>query len=201
MDDRFGAVIAAIDSANFQDPNRIDVGGRSEPVELAYGRRMSKMLDRFRPEASEALKIAARAQHIERWTSSRADYPEGRVGYLRWRTDLKNYHAQRAGELMGQCGYSSEIIARVQSLIRKERLKYDAEAQALEDVICLVFLEHYFEDFANKHAEEKVIDILRKTWAKMSEKGQGEALTLALVPAAQELLTRALGVTLPERES
>jgi hypothetical protein len=201
MDDRFGAVIAAIDSANFRDPNRIDVGGRSEPVELAYSRRMSKMLDRFRPEASEALKIAARAQHIERWTSSRADYPEGRVGYLRWRTDLKNYHAQRAGELMGQCGYSSEIIARVQSLIRKERLKYDAEAQALEDVICLVFLEHYFEDFANKHVEEKVIDILRKTWAKMSEKGQRAALTLALVPAAQELLTRALGVTLPERES
>jgi hypothetical protein len=93
MDDQFGAVIAAIDSANFRDPNRIDIGGRSEPVELAYSRRMSKMLDRFRPEASEALKIAARAQHIERWTSSRADYPEGRVGYLRWRTDLKNYKA------------------------------------------------------------------------------------------------------------
>jgi hypothetical protein len=201
MDDRFGAVIAAIDSVNFRDPNRIDVGGRSEPVELAYSRRMSKMLDQFRPEASEALKIAARAQHIERWTSSRADYPDGRVGYLRWRTDLKNYHAQRAGELMGQCGYGSDIIARVQSLIRKERLKYDAEAQALEDVICLVFLEHYFEDFANKHAEEKVIDILRKTWAKMSEEGQAAALTLALAPAAQELLTRALGETLPERKS
>jgi hypothetical protein len=201
MDDRFGAVIAAIDSVNFRDPNRIDVGGRSEPVELAYSRRMSKMLDQFRPEASEALKIAARAQHIERWTSSRADYPDGRVGYLRWRTDLKNYHAQRAGELMGQCGYGSDIIARVQSLIRKERLKYDAEAQALEDVICLVFLEYYFADFANKHAEEKVIDILRKTWAKMSEEGQAAALTLALAPAAQELLTRALGETLPERKS
>jgi len=201
MDDRFGVVIAAIDSANVRDPNRIDVGGRSEPVELAYSCRMSKMLDRFRPEASEALKIAVRAQHIERWTSSRVNYPEGRVGYLRWRTDLKNYHAQRAGELMEQCGYSSEVIARVQSLIRKERLKYDTEAQALEDVTCLVFLEHYFEDFANKHAEEKVIDILRKTWAKMSEEGQAAARTLALAPAAQELLTRALGVTLPERES
>jgi hypothetical protein len=201
MDDRFGAVIAAIDSVNFRDPNRIDVGGLSEPVELAYSRRMSKMLDQFRPEASEALKIAARAQHIERWTSSRADYPDGRVGYLRWRTDLNNYHAQRAGELMGQCGYGSDIIARVQSLIRKERLKYDAEAQALEDVICLVFLEYYFADFANKHAEEKVIDILRKTWAKMSEEGQAAALTLALAPAAQELLTRALGETLPERKS
>ena len=198
MDDRFGAVIAAIDSANLRDPNRIDVGGRSEPVELAYSRRMSKMLDRFRPEASEALKIAARAQHIERWRSSRVNYPEGRVGYLRWRTDLKNYHAQRAGELMGQCGYSSEIIARVQSLIRKERLKYDTEAQALEDVICLVFLEDYFMDFAQKHAEEKVIEILRKTWAKMSEEGQAAALTLPLSPAAQELLTRAFD---PKRES
>ena len=198
MEDRFGAVIAAIDSANSQDPNRVDVGGRSEPVELAYGRRMSRMLDRFRPEASEALKIAARAQHIERWTSLRATYPEGRVGYLRWRTDLKNYHAQRAGELMKDCGYSSEMIARVQSLIRKERLKYDTEAQALEDVICLVFLEDYFMDFAQKHAEEKVIEILRKTWAKMSEEGQAAALTLALSPAAQELLTRAFDL---KRES
>lgn len=201
MEDRFGAVVAAIDSANSQDPNRVDVGGRSEPVELAYGRRMSRMLDRFRPEASEALKIAARAQHIERWTSSRETYPEGRVGYLRWRTDLKNYHAQRAGELMKDCGYSSEMIARVQSLIRKERLKYDTEAQALEDVICLVFLEDYFMNFAQKHAEEKVIDILRKTWTKMSEEGQTAALTLALSPAAQELLTRALGPNLPKRKS
>jgi hypothetical protein len=153
---------------------------------------MSRMLERFRPEASEALKIAARAQHIERWTSPRANYPEGRVGYLRWRTELKNYHAQRAGELMGQCGYGSEIIARVQSLVRKERLKYDDEAQALEDVICLVFLEDYFVDFAAKHAEEKVIDILRKTWAKMSKEGQAAALKLVLPPAALELLTRAL---------
>jgi hypothetical protein len=193
MNDRFDAVIAAIDSANSQDPNKIAADGCSEPGELAYGRRMSRMLDRLRPEASEALKIAARAQHIERWTSPRANYPEGRVGYLRWRTDLKNYHARRAGELMAQCGYGSEIIARVQSLIRKERLKYDAEAQALEDVICLVFLEDYFVDFAAKHEEEKVIDIVRKTWAKMSKDGQAAALKLALAPAAQRLLTRALG--------
>jgi hypothetical protein len=200
MDDRFSAVIAAIDSANSRDPNMIAVGGRSEPAELAYGLRMSRMLDRFRPEASEALKIAARAQHIERWTSSRANYPEGRVGYLRWRTDLKNYHAQRAGELMGHCRYSSEMISRVQSLIRKERLKYDAEAQALEDVICLVFLEDYLVDFAAKHAEDKVIDIVRKTWAKMSKEGQAAALKLALAPAAQELLTRTLGPILHKRE-
>ena len=93
---------------------------------------------------------------------------------------------------MGHCGYSSEIIARVQSLIRKERLKYDAEAQYLEDVICLVFLEDYFVDFAAKHAEEKVIDIVRKTWAKMSKQGQTAALKLTVAPAAQELLTRAL---------
>jgi len=192
MDDRYHAVIAAIDLANSRDPNMIAAGEHSEPGELAYGRRMSRMLDRFRPEASEALKIAARAQHIERWTSPRANYPEGRVGYLRWRTELKNYHARRAGELMGQCGYGSEIIARVQSLVRKERLKYDAEAQALEDVICLVFLEDYFVDFAAKHAEEKVIDILRKTWAKMSKEGQAAALKLVMPPAALELLTRAL---------
>ena len=195
MDDRYHAVIAAIDAANSRDPNMIAAGEHSEPAELAYGRRMSRMLDRFRPEASEALKIAARAQHIERWTSPRASYPEGRVGYLRWRTELKNYHARRAGELMARCGYGSEIIARVQSLVRKERLKYDTEAQALEDVICLVFLEDYFVDFAAKHADEKVIDILRKTWAKMSKEGQAAALKLVMPPAALELLTRALRQT------
>jgi hypothetical protein len=193
MDVRFDSVIAAIDAANSQDPNKIAVDGHSEPGELAYGQRMSRMLDRFCPEASEALKIAARAQHIERWRSSRADYPEGRVGYLRWRTDLKNYHAQRAGEVMGQCGYGSEMIARVQSLIRKERFKHDAEAQALEDVICLVFLEDYFVDFAAKHAEEKVIEIVRKTWVKMSKEGQAAALKLAVEPTTQKFLTRALG--------
>jgi hypothetical protein len=128
----------------------------------------------------------------ERWQSPRSSYPEGRIGYLRWRTDLQKHHAARAGQLMAECGYDSEAIARTQALLRKERLKYDAEAQALEDVVCLVFLEHYLADFAAKHDEAQVIAILRKTWIKMSAKGQSAALELALPRSARQLLDRAL---------
>jgi hypothetical protein len=192
MDERFCKIMAAIDAANACDPNRVAVDGGFHPAEAVYSRRMSVMLDRIYPEASELLKIAARAQHIERWTSPRSSYPEGRLGYLRWRTELKNRHAVRTAELMAQCGYGSEAIARVQSLVRKERLKYDAEAQALEDVACLVFLEDYFADFAPKHEEAKVIDILRKTWVKMSENAQAAALELDLPAPAREMVARAL---------
>lgn len=194
MNDRFAKVIAAIDAANASDPNRMTVNGRSEASETIYSRRMNAMLDRIYPDASEVLKVAARAQHIERWTTPRSSYPDGRVGYLRWRTDLKNYHARRAGELMAECGYGSEWIARAQSLIRKEKLKYDTEAQALEDVICLVFLEDYFADFAPKYDEAKVIDILRKTWIKMSPKAQSAALRLELPEQARGLIERALKI-------
>lgn len=197
MNDRFVKVIAAIDAANASDPSKVTVDGRREPSEVVYSRRMSAMLDRVYPDASELLKVAARAQHIERWTSPRSSYPDGRIGYLRWRTDLKNYHAVRAGELMGKFGYDSESIARAQSLIRKERLKYDAEAQALEDVICLVFLEDYFAEFAPRHDEAKVIDILRKTWAKMSPKAQAAALALDLPEGARSLVARALSIEDP----
>jgi Domain of unknown function (DUF4202) len=192
MNDRFAKIIAAIDAANASDPMQMTVNGRREPSEIVYSRRMSAMLDRIYPDATEVLKIAARAQHIERWTSPRTSYPAGRIGYLRWRTDLKNYHASRAGELMGECGYGSEAIIRTQSLIRKEKVKYDAEAQALEDVICLVFLEDYFANFAPKYDEAKVIDILRKTWIKMSPTAQSAALHLDLPEQARRLVERAL---------
>jgi hypothetical protein len=192
MSERFVRVLEAIDAANSFDPNWVTVDGLKQPAEVAYSRRMSALLDRIYPDASELLKIAARAQHIERWKTPRSAYDEGRIGYLRWRTDLKNYHALRTGELMAACGYEGEAIARTQSLIRKERLKYDAEAQALEDVICLVFLEDYFADFASKHDDAKVIDILRKTWIKMSPKAQHAALELKLPPPAHGLLELAL---------
>jgi hypothetical protein len=200
MSERFVRVLEAIDAANSFDPNCITVDGLQQPSEVAYSRRMSVMLDRLYPDASELLKIAARAQHIERWKTPRSTYDEGRIGYLRWRTDLKNYHALRTGELMVACGYEGEAIARTQSLIRKERLKYDAEAQALEDVICLVFLEDYFADFASKHDDAKVIDILRKTWIKMSPKAQQAALDLKLPAPAQSLLERAIPAADTETE-
>src|SRR5271166_713208 len=135
--ERFAAVIAHIDAANARDPNRVEIDGRLEPAELVYGRRMSETLARIAPDASEHLRIAARGQHIERWTSPRKNYPEGRAGYLRWRKHLQEFHATRVGEIMAAAGYQTDDIARVRSLIRKERLKSDADAQLLEDVVCV----------------------------------------------------------------
>ncbi|MCB9477933.1 MAG: DUF4202 domain-containing protein [Deltaproteobacteria bacterium] len=186
------SIFTLIDQANAKDPNVESVDGKDVPKEWIYGRRMSESLDNFAPDASEALKIAARAQHIERWTSPRADYPDGKVGYHQWRNELKKFHAERAGELMAEAGYDEATIARTQFLIRKEKLKSDPETQTLEDVVCLVFLEYYFEPFAAQHPDEKVIDILQKTWRKMSPAGHEAALRLPLSDKAKDLVGRAL---------
>ncbi|MCB9488189.1 MAG: DUF4202 domain-containing protein [Deltaproteobacteria bacterium] len=191
-DNRLARVVELIDRANAHDPNTEPVDGQDAPKEWIYGRRMSAALEKFAPDASEALKIAARAQHIERWTSPRTDYPEGKIGYHQWRNDLKKFHAQRAGELMAEVGYDETTIARTQFLIRKEKLKSDSETQALEDVVCLVFLEFYFEPFAAQHPDDKVIDILQKTWRKMSPAGHDAALALPLSQEAKALVGRAL---------
>jgi hypothetical protein len=131
---RLAQAVAAIDAANALDPHTIDVEGKREPAELVYGRRMSATLGRISPQASEHLRIAVRGQHIERWTSPRKAYAEGRVGYLKWRKDLQDFHARRLGEIMAAAGYGEDEIGRVGALVRKERLKLDAEAQTLEDV-------------------------------------------------------------------
>jgi hypothetical protein len=189
---RYEEAVSRIDFANSQDPNLEIVDGESIPKELAYGRRMSTWLDRLYPDASEPLRLAARSQHIQRWSIARSSYPMDRRGYLRWRTDLKNFHADTAGAILRECGYDDDVIARVQSLLRKEALRENPETQALEDVACLVFLENYFAGFATQHDDEKVIDIVRKTWAKMSERGHQAALTIDLPEAAKSLVLRAL---------
>jgi hypothetical protein len=189
---QLAGVIAAIDAANARDPHMIEVAGRREPAELVYGRRMSETLARIAPEASEPLRIAVRGQHIERWTSPRQAYPEGRVGYLKWRKDLQEFHAKRVGEIMAGAGYGADPIARVGALIRKERLKSDAEAQMLEDVACLVFLAHYLDEFMGKTDRDKLAGILAKTWNKMSAFGHEQALKLALPPAVPALLEQGL---------
>jgi len=191
-DARLDAAIAAIDAANAEDPNAETVGGKRVPKELAYARRMTAWLDRLAPDASEALRLAIRAQHIRRWTVPRDGYPMDRQGYHRWRTALARFHAETAGALLAKAGYDAVMIERVGSLIRKERLKSDPEAQTLEDVACLVFLENYLGDFAGKHDEAKVVDILRKTWRKMSPRGQAAARALDLDPAGRRVLDRAL---------
>jgi uncharacterized protein DUF4202 len=189
---RLAQAVAAIDVANGLDPHTIDVEGKREPAELVYGRRMSTTLGRISPQASELLRIAVRGQHIERWTSPRKAYVEGRVGYLKWRKDLQDFHARRLGEIMAAAGYGEDDIGRVGALVRKERLESDAEAQTLEDVACLVFLAHYLDDFMAKTDPDKLAGILAKTWNKMSPSGRDAALKLALPRAIPGLLEQGL---------
>jgi hypothetical protein len=186
--EQFRAAIAKIDEANSRDPSSV----RGEPGEVVYSRRMSEWLERLEPNAGEALRLAARAQHIRRWEIPRGKYPITRAGYHQWRTALYSFHADAAAQVLWAVGYGEEIVARVRSLLRKEKLKSDPEMQTLEDVVCLVFLENYFADFAPKHDEEKVIGILRRTWKKMSERGHQAALGLELPDAARRLIQKAL---------
>ena len=184
----FTAAIAAIDSANALDP----VLEGAVPRALLYGQRMSAALVGFRPDAPAALRLAARAQHIERWVIPRASYPEGRVAYLSWRKALQQHHARRAGEIMAAAGYGAEEIARVGALLRKEGLKHDADVQALEDVICLVFLRYEAPEFIAKHDDQKVREILAKTARKMSAAGLTAAGQLELDARLARLLGEAV---------
>lgn len=175
----FAKTIALIDAANEEDPNRIEADGQNWAKERLYSERMSEMLQRFAPDADEAMKIAVRAQHIQRWKSLRSDYPEGRQGYLQWRTNLYKFHAETTGELMAQAGYDQATIERVKKAVGKKALKVNPDTQLLEDVIDLVFIEHYMLEFAGKHPEydeQKWLDIVRKTWKKMSGAAQQFAL-------------------------
>ena len=192
MSSQFDTAIALIDDANARDPNMIGADGFDHPAELIYSQRMSETLARVYPQASQELQLAVRAQHLKRWTLPRADFPMDRKGYHAWRNAAKAMHAEEAGEMLTKAGFEADRIARVQALIRKERLKRDDEAQALEDVACLVFLEHYFSAFAMKHDHEKLIGIIRKTWSKMSELGQVEALKLSMDAEHSQLVREAL---------
>lgn len=169
---RLDDVFAAIDAANRNDPT-MDEG---EPTTLLYGKRMSAEAARLFPDASETLQIAARGQHIERWKLSRHDYPEGRTGYLTWRRDQADHHANRLAQIMESAGYSHEEAETVGRMVRKQGLKRDDQVQALEDIICFVFLTWYFAPFAAKHPAEKVQDIVEKTARKMSPEGRNRVL-------------------------
>ncbi|WP_417444743.1 DUF4202 domain-containing protein [Joostella sp.] len=188
----FKEAIEKIDRANAQDPNTETYQGKAYPKELLYSQRMTETLLSFEPTATEELQIAARAQHIERWRIERNSYPMDRVGYLKWREELKKMHADVTSEILKEVGYDNEFSERVSFLIRKKMLKKDEGTQTLEDVICLVFLQYYFEDFSDKHSDEKLIDILQKTWGKMSNKGHKAALKLPLSDNSLSLIKRAL---------
>lgn len=190
--DKLQRAFHLFDTANQQDPNTEVFRGKTYPKELLYGQRMTAQLDNFEPNASEALQLAARCQHICRWEIARDTYEMNRKGYLRWRQALKKFHAEKAASILTEVGYSKAIIAKVKFLLEKKQLKKNEETQILEDVICLVFLEHYFEPFAAKHPEEKTIDILQKTWRKMSEKGHKAALEMPLSEDSLNLVSKAI---------
>lgn len=192
MSDKLSAVLSAIDTLNDSDPNKESLDGRELTRERIYSERMSARLADYYPAASELLQITARAQHVQRWKSPRSDYPAGKAGYYRWRSELGKMHAQVTADVMEDVGYSVVEIEQVKKLLTKQGIKQDAEVQLLEDVICLVFIEHYFLPFAAKHSEDKVIDIVKKTWKKMSSDGQSAALDLDLPSEAQVLIEKAL---------
>lgn len=183
---RFEAALARFDVAHREDPRSIEVDGAEIPWSVHYHRRLQDWVLELDPEASEALRLAAACQHIRRWEVPRSGYDEGRRGYKRWRSDLARRHAAIARETLEDVGYDEETVERVEKLLRKLGLGRDPEVQRFEDAICMVFFENEYVDLAAEHDDEKMIDILQKTWAKMS-------------PAGHEV-ARALAAGLPERE-
>ncbi len=176
---QFEDAIAAFDKANAEDPHKEIADGKEYPKELLYARRMSEMQERYAPEASEAVKLAVRAQHIQRWKVPRDTYPMDRQGYLQWRTGLYKFHAETAGRLMQEAGYDDAMIERVRAIVSKKGLKVNPETQLMEDIVDLVFIEHYMTGFAGQHPEydeAKWIEIIRKTWQKMSSRAHDFAL-------------------------
>ncbi len=192
MTSKLQSVLDEIDEINRQDQNQEIVDGIAQPKELLYGQRMSECLHTYWPNASELLQIAVRAQHLKRWHIARKEYPMGKAGYYAWRTALGVFHAETAQELMLSKGYSEQEANQTASMLKKERLKSNPDAQTLEDVACLVFLMHYFGPFAEKHSNEKIISIVQKTWKKMSDQAKDIALSLTLPPHLGKLVAQAL---------
>lgn len=186
--------LTQIDDLNQQDPTLSNEPSEDNTVakEVLYSQRMQYRLKQFMPNASENLQIAAYCQHVQRWAIPRSDYPMNRSGYKQWRTELGKFHADTTAQVMQELNYDEVSIERVKYLLQKKGLKRDPETQALEDVICLVFLEYYLEDFANKHEEDKIISIIQKTWNKMSEQGHNAALKLSLPQHLLTLVEKAL---------
>ncbi|SCZ65826.1 DUF4202 domain-containing protein [Thiohalomonas denitrificans] len=196
----FAEAVALIDAANAEDPNKETVAGEEWPKELLYSHRMADMLQRYTPDADEAQQLAVRAQHVQRWKTPRSAYPMNRQGYHQWRTGLYKFHADTAGELLRRAGYGEDVIERVKQAVGKRALKLNPDTQLLEDVAGLVFIEHYMLDFAAKHPEydeAKWIDIIQKTWKKMSDRAHqfalsgGIKLPEPLVPLIQKAVDNA----------
>ncbi|KAK3047773.1 hypothetical protein LTR09_010888 [Extremus antarcticus] len=190
--DRFTKAHAAIFAAHAEDPTKTTINDQEMPYEVHYAQKMESYLSKRDPSASEVLKLAVCAQHFRRWEVPRSSYPMTKIGYHSWRSYLKKRQAQQVGEIL-KAWYSEEEVEKCRALIEKEGLKQgEEEVQVLEDVACLVFLDDQFEAFKEKHDEEKMLGILRKTWGKMSERGREMALEIPMTEEAKELVGKAL---------
>jgi Domain of unknown function (DUF4202) len=194
----FEAAKEGIDEANAADPTSFEFQGTRVPYELFYAQQLTRWVLRLRPDASSSLLLAARCQHICRWEIPRNSYPMTRAGYLKWRTDLKKFHATKSGEILARAGCSPELIARVRSLNLKENLGHDEELQVLEDALCLVTLEYQLADLIRKTEPEKLTSILQKTWKKMSQAAHEMALALPYTDEQKKVLEVALAPSTPE---
>jgi hypothetical protein len=183
--ERVNKAISKFDEYNSADP---------KVSEVLYAQRMSDRLGKFRPDAAEHIQLAVRCQHIGRWQIPRNTYPDGKKGYFAWRNKLKDHHAEIAGRIMQECGYDREMIGKVHDLLEKKDLRSNSDTQLLEDVVCMVFVEFYLEDFAAKHDDTKVIDILAKTYRKMTPEAIAVATGFNLPVKTKELLERAINV-------
>jgi hypothetical protein len=188
---QFQQVLRKFDDENARDPNLVVIDGTAHPRELVYAQRLGDWVLRLCPEASEALQLAARSQHICRWMIPRNSYPMTRAGYLRWREELKRFHAQKSTEILREAGYSEETIARVRDLNLKKNLGEDPECQVLEDALCLVTLQYQLGDLMDKTEPDKMVTILQKTWKKMSLAAREKALGLSFSDRERELITKA----------
>jgi hypothetical protein len=200
----YDKALALIDAANGEDPNLVNADGKDWPKELLYSERMTDMLGRFNPDADDAMKLAIRSQHIQRWKSPRNAYPMDRIGYLKWRKDLYKIQANTAAKLLLEAGYDDEEISRVRNAVAKKNIKGNPDTQLLEDVTDLVFIEYYLLEFVAKHpdyTDQKWIDIIQKTWHKMSGNAHEFALSgsvrlpESLVPLIQKSVSSAAGNT------
>ena len=188
----FNRAIAEFDMLNAQDPNHRIVDGEVVPFELFFANKMTDWVFQLDPEASQVVRLAARCQHLCRWEIPRSSYPEGRVGYLNWRKDLKSFHADKSAEVLKEVGFDDASIERVRDINLKKDLPNDLDVQVIEDALCLVFIENQFDNLIAKTDDEKMISILQKTWSKMSDKAKGLASSLSLSENAQRLLNLAL---------
>ncbi len=189
---RFEAAVRRFDEENSRDPNLEIVEGIARPRELLYAQRLTDWVLKLCPDASEELRLAARSQHICRWTIARGSYEMTRAGYLKWRNDLKQFHAQKAGEILRQVGYPEETVANVQALNLKKNFPRDPQSRVLEDALCLVFLEFQFAALAAKTADDKMVNALQKSWKKMTPSAREHAMQLKFGPNEKSLLKRAL---------